>query len=96
MYPLRKKQIISDIQIVSKGFVFQKPTGDLLEELKEQFIKTSQKHLSSKYINWTEYKKDVRNDISKIYLSRNKKKSNYHSGHHFHRCLTFNVFNFIN
>lgn len=61
----KKKQIISDIQIVSKGFVFQKPTGDLLEELKEQFIKTSQKHLSSKYINWTEYKKDVRNDISK-------------------------------
>ena len=50
---------------MSKGFVFQKPTGDLLEELKEQFIKTSQKHLSSKYINWTEYKKDVRNDISK-------------------------------
>ena len=38
----------------------------IIDNIKEEFIKLSEKHLSSKYINWNEYKKDARNTISRF------------------------------
>lgn len=62
----RTKAIIGDIQIVTKGFVYVKSSEELLKSIKEEFIKASEKHLNGKYINWGEYKKDLRNHISRF------------------------------
>ncbi len=62
----KNKQILGDVEIVTKGFVYVKESEELLEKIKNIFYKTSEKHLKGKYINWNEYKRDVRNDINRF------------------------------
>ncbi len=61
----KTKTILGDIEIVSKGFVYVKESEQLLAHIKEIFIEVSKKHLAGKYINWNEYKRDVRNETSR-------------------------------
>lgn len=62
----RKKVIVGDINIVTKGFVYLKEEEKVLDSIKEEFIKLSEKHLKGKYINWNKYKRDARNTISRF------------------------------
>lgn len=62
----RSKEIVGDIQIVTKGFVYVKESEEILTNIKNVFIESSKSHLDGKYINWNEYKRDLRNDISKF------------------------------
>ncbi|MCK9235619.1 MAG: ribonuclease J [Acholeplasmataceae bacterium] len=61
----KERKIVGDVKIVTQGFVYVKESEALLEKVKEIFHETSQKHLQGKYINWNEYKRDVRSDINK-------------------------------
>ncbi|MBN2268089.1 MAG: ribonuclease J [Acholeplasmataceae bacterium] len=60
----KTKQILGDVKIVTKGFVYVQESEELLNQVKELFQKISKKHLESKYINWNDYKRDVRNEIN--------------------------------
>lgn len=60
----KTKQILGDIKIVTKGFVYVQESEELLNQVKELFEKISKKHLEGKYINWNDYKRDVRNEIN--------------------------------
>ena len=60
----KTKQILGDIKIVTKGFVYVQESEELLNQVKELFEKISKKHLGGKYINWNDYKRDVRNEIN--------------------------------
>ncbi|MFA6800526.1 MAG: ribonuclease J [Acholeplasmataceae bacterium] len=62
----KNKKILGEVEVVSKGFVYVKESEEILAKIKELFYKTSEKHLQSKYINWNEYKRDVRNDINRF------------------------------
>ncbi len=62
----KNKKILGDVEIVTKGFVYVKESEELLDKIKNIFYKTSDKHLKGKYINWNEYKRDVRNDINRF------------------------------
>ena len=61
----KTKQILGEVEIVTKGFVYVQESLDVLEAVKEKFIEVSKKHLEGKYINWNEYKRDVRNEIGR-------------------------------
>lgn len=61
----KERKIVGDVKIVTQGFVYVKESEALLDKVKEIFHETSQKHLQGKYINWNEYKRDVRSDINK-------------------------------
>lgn len=62
----RRKVIVGEIEIVTKGFVYVKESEEILQSIKEEFMKVSQKHLEGKYINWNDYKRDVRNVLSRF------------------------------
>ena len=62
----RKKVIVGEVNVVTRGFVYVKEAETIIESIKEQFIKISEKHLTGKYINWGDFKKDVRNTISRF------------------------------
>jgi ribonuclease J len=61
----KQKKILGEVEIVTKGFVYVQESEEILTKVKELFYKTSEKHLNGKYINWNEYKRDVRNDINR-------------------------------
>ncbi|MCR1808853.1 ribonuclease J [Haploplasma modicum] len=69
----RKKEIVGDVEIVTKGFVYIKEAEELLNQIKETFLETSKNHLNNKYINWNDFKKDVRNDLAKFIYTETKR-----------------------
>jgi len=62
----KSKVILGEVQIVTRGFVYIQESEELLGKVKDMFIEVSKKHLSGKYINWNEYKRDVRNEINRF------------------------------
>ncbi len=69
----KTKSILGDVQIVTKGFVYIQESEPLLDKVKEMFFEVSQKHLEGKYINWNEYKRDVRNEINRFIYQQTRR-----------------------
>jgi ribonuclease J len=61
----KTKQIIGEVKIVTKGFVYVQESEEILNKVKETFMEVSKKHLEGKYINWNDYKRDVRNEVNR-------------------------------
>lgn len=70
----KQKKIIGEIEIVTKGFVYIQSSEELLNQVKELFEKISKKHLTSKYINWNDFKREARNGINRFLYSETKRK----------------------
>lgn len=62
----KQKKILGEVEIVTKGFVYVQESEEILNKVKELFYKTSEKHLTGKYINWNEYKRDIRNEVNRL------------------------------
>ena len=60
----RTKTILVGPEVVSKGFTFQTEDGDILLEIKKLFMLVSSKFLTTKFINWSEFKTNIKNEIS--------------------------------
>lgn len=60
----KSREILGDVEIITKGFVYVQESEELLNEVKKLFYEVSEKFLNSKYINWNDYKRDVRNKIN--------------------------------
>ncbi len=70
----KTKKVVSGPELVCKGFNFQAPDVDLKEEFKHTFIKVSLKHMVNRFINWTDYKSDLKNEVGRMlykYTRRN-------------------------
>lgn len=61
----KTKKILGDVEIVTRGFVYVKESEELLAQIKDIFFEVSKKHLTGKYINWNDFKKDVRNEVNR-------------------------------
>lgn len=62
----KKKTILGEVEIITKGFVYVKESEEILTKIKEIFLKVSEKHLNGRYINWNEFKRDVRNETNRF------------------------------
>ncbi len=69
----KTKSMMGAIEIVTKGFVYIQQSESLLQEIKNVFEITVQKHLKGKYINWSELKRDVRNEVSRFVYQETKR-----------------------
>lgn len=70
----KTKKVVSGPELVCKGFNFQAPDVDLKEEFRQTFIKVSLKHMVNKFINWSDYKGDLKNEVGRLlykYTRRN-------------------------
>ena len=70
----RSKTIVLGPEIVTKGFVFNKENEDVNENMKGIFAEVSKTFLASKFINWSEYKIAIKNEISH-YIYKEVKRS---------------------
>ncbi len=69
----KQKRILGKVEIVTKGFVYIQSSEKILNDIKEKFVDVSKKHLSGKYINWNDFKRDVRNEISRFVYQETKR-----------------------
>ena len=61
----RKKSVLTDIEIVSRGFIYMKENEELINEVEEIFYKVSEKILKNKYVDWKVFRAMLKDDISK-------------------------------
>lgn len=61
----KQKQVLGVPKIVSKGFVHLNENESMIDEIRAIFDKVTDKHLKGKYINWNEYKLQIRDEVSK-------------------------------
>lgn len=70
----KTKKIISGPEVIAKGFNFSAPDVDMMDLFQKNFIKVSLKYLINKYIDWSSYKTELKNDVSRLiykYTRRN-------------------------
>ncbi len=70
----RSKEVLVGPEIISKGFIYAKENEDIINKIKEIFMQVSEKQLDSKFINWSEYKTNLKNEISH-YIYKNTKRN---------------------
>lgn len=68
------KKILGDIEVISKGFVYINENHSIIDDIKLIFEKTSEKYLKGKYINWNEYKLEVKDEVSKYIYNETRRK----------------------
>ena len=70
----RKKKIIAQPQVTSRGFVYIKANHQLMNDCIELIKKTINNNFEHKKFDWTEIKQDVRNDLEKfLYKKTNRR-----------------------
>ncbi|MDF7638845.1 ribonuclease J [Lactobacillus sp. ESL0791] len=70
----RKKQIVSQPQVTSRGFVYIKANHKLMHDAVELIKETINNNFTNKKFDWTELKQDVRNDLEKfLYKQTNRR-----------------------
>ena len=70
----RNKKVLSTPEIVSRGFVYMKENEHLIQGVTDLFYLVSGNELSGKYINWRNYKKSIRDSISKYLYKETKRR----------------------
>ncbi|MEE6712211.1 ribonuclease J [Pediococcus acidilactici] len=70
----KKKIIIKEPKITSKGFVYAKASGDLIEESSKLVKKTVQANLDNKEFDWGHLKQDVRDKLGKYLYDQTKRR----------------------
>ncbi len=68
----RTKKVLTQLEIISKGFTYLKENESFRDEIVKVFNKVSEKHLSEKFVNWSEYKNDLKNDLSRLVYKTSK------------------------
>lgn len=70
----KNKKLLSEPEVISRGFIYMKENEELIKEVVERFKDISQKEFGSRYLNWRDYKKHVRDDISRFLYSKTKRR----------------------
>lgn len=70
----KKKKVLGDVEIVSRGFVYVQEAQEVINELKNIFFTTVDKHLKGKYINWNDLKQDIKEESTKYIQQVTKRK----------------------
>lgn len=62
----KSKNILAGPEVYSRGFVNLKDSPDIYEGIVDSFMKVSQKMLVNKFVNWNDYKKEIKEEISRF------------------------------
>ena len=70
----RTKTIMVGPEVVTKGFTYNSPDGsDIIIKIKELFMLVASKFLTTKFINWSEFKLNIKNEISHFIYKDSKR-----------------------
>lgn len=62
----KSKNILAGPEVYSRGFVNLKDSPDIYEGIVDSFMKVSTKMLVNKFVNWNDYKKEIKEEISRF------------------------------
>ena len=62
----KSKNILAGPEIVSKGFVNMKDNYEIYEGIVDSFNRVSEKMLASRFVNWNDYKKEIKDETSRF------------------------------
>ncbi len=68
----RTKKLLTPLEIVSKGFTYLKENESFKDDINNVFNKVADKHLKEKFVNWSEFKNDLKNDLSRLIYKTTK------------------------
>ena len=66
--------LISEPDIITRGFIYVKESEELIQELKNVVIKTHENYVSEKVTDWTSLKRAIRSDLSEYLFKKTKRK----------------------
>ncbi len=70
----RIKKILAGPEVVTRGFIFIKDNEQVINHIKELFNIVADKYLKAKFINWNDFKTDVKAEVSK-YIYKDMKRN---------------------
>jgi len=70
----RKRKVLNEPEIVSRGFVYMKENEELIKSVQEIFYSVSEKIFKNKYVDWRVYKDNVKDGISKFLYKETKRR----------------------
>lgn len=62
----KSKNILAGPEVYSRGFISLKDNPDLYEGIIDGFMAVSSKMLVNKFVNWNDYKKEIKDEISRF------------------------------
>lgn len=62
----RIKKILAGPEVVTRGFIFIKDNEQIIDKIKEIFNEVADRHLKAKFVNWNDFKADVKNEVSRF------------------------------
>ncbi|MCL2522412.1 MAG: ribonuclease J [Erysipelotrichales bacterium] len=68
----RNKKILTGPEIVTRGFLHDENYDEIQKEIQVMFKEVAQKHFAERFINWMEFKNDVKSGANKIFFKRNR------------------------
>lgn len=70
----RKRELVSKVEVVSRGFVYMKDNEELIEEVEKIFGEVSEKMFKGRYIDWRTYKDGVKDEVSRYLYKMTKRR----------------------
>ncbi len=70
----RERIMFNSPEIVSRGFMYMKENEDIIKQIGEIYEKETRIQFDKKYIDWKEYKDNLRHEIGKYLYNQTKRK----------------------
>jgi len=71
----RKRKLVSEIEVVSQGFMLEKENPEMFAEMKNIFKKVTESHFKDRYMDWNVIKQDIRDEIYKCVLKTSNRRT---------------------
>jgi len=68
----RNKKVLTGPEIITRGFLYDENYEEIYKEIQAMFKEVAQKHFGERFINWMEFKNDVKSGANKIFFKRNR------------------------
>lgn len=66
----RKRELVSEVQVVSQGFALEKEYPELFKSVKEIYANVAKKHFTDRYMDWNLIKQEIKDDVYKELLKQ--------------------------
>ena len=62
----KSKNILAGPEVASRGFINMKENYEIYEGIVDAFNRVSEKMLASRFVNWNDYKKEIKDETSRF------------------------------
>lgn len=69
----KSKKVVVGPEIISRGFIYTKENEEIMSLIKDGFDKVSSKFLTTKFINWSDYKNALKTEINYVVYRKTKR-----------------------